>query len=218
MATTPTWSLALYESTPGFSAAISGTWPGSTPNSRSAPGAVTSSTSVSTSAPRGVVSDNFTALRRLFLHLLVARAHVVEAALHVERLLRDVIALAVDDLLEAADSVLDLDVLAGRPGERLGHEERLRQELLDLAGARHRQLVVLAELVHPQDGDDVDQLLVLLQDLLHRARRLVVLGADDVGRQDRRRGVQRIDGRVDPQLGDPARQHGRRVQVRERRG
>src|SRR5450432_147849 len=78
---------------------------------------------------------------RFLLELLVARPHVIEAALHVERLLRDVVALAVDDLLEAAHGVLDLDVLARRAGEGLGHEERLREELLDLAGARDRQLV-----------------------------------------------------------------------------
>ena len=111
--------------------------PGSTPNSPSSPGAVTSSTSVSTSAPRGVVTDSLIAAYDASLAICSARgAHVVEAALHVERLLGDVVALAVDDLLEAAHGVLDLDVLARRAGERLGDEERLRQELLDLARAR----------------------------------------------------------------------------------
>src|SRR6478609_9577887 len=164
---------------------MSGTWPGSTPNSPSAPGAVTSSTSVSMTAPRGVVSENRTRVLRFLLELLGLGAHVVDAALHVERLLRQVVALAVGDLLEAGDRVLDLDVLAGRARERLGDEERLRQEALDLAGARHRQLVVLRQLVHAQDGDDVDELLVLLQDLLHLARDRVVLVADDGGREDR---------------------------------
>src|SRR6185369_1016615 len=114
---------------------MSGTWPGSTPNSPRSPGAVTSSTSVSTSEPRGVVTESRMrcaragGLGRFLLHLLGLRPHVVDAALHVERLLGHVVALAVDDLLEAAHGVLDLDVLAGRAGERLGDEERLRQEL-----------------------------------------------------------------------------------------
>src|SRR5436305_544426 len=52
---------------------------------------------------------------------------------HVERLLRKVVVLAVDDLLEALDRVLELHVLAGRAGELLGDEVRLREEALDLA-------------------------------------------------------------------------------------
>src|SRR4051812_11655062 len=178
----PDRSLPLYQITPGFSADISGTWPGRTPNSPSSPGAVSSSTSVSTSAPRGVVIDSRIAgLRRFLGQPLRGRAHGIQTALHVERARRDVVPLAVDDLLEAAHGVLDLDVLARPAGERLGHEERLRQELLDLARARDGQLVVLRQLVHPEDRDDVDQLLVLLQDLLHLTRDLVVLRAHDLG-------------------------------------
>src|SRR5579871_6459327 len=155
---------------------MSGTWPGSTPSSPTSPGAVTSSTSASTSAPFGVVRDSFiSGLRRFLLHLFGAGADVVDPPLHVERLLGEVVALAVDDLLEAAHGVLDLDVLAGRTGEGLGHEEGLREELLDLSRAGDGQLVVLGQLVHPEDGDDVDQLLVLLQDLLDLAGDGVVL-------------------------------------------
>ena len=48
----------------------------------------------------------------------------------------------------------------------------------------HRQLVVLAQLLHPQDGDDVLQLLVALQDPLHALRRLVVVATDDLRLQE----------------------------------
>src|SRR5690606_32681884 len=87
----------------------------------------------------------------------------VDGADHVERLLRQVVVLAVHDALEAADGVLQRDVLARRAGEHLGHVERLAEEALDLAGARHRQLVLFRKLVHAQDRDDVLELLVLLQ-------------------------------------------------------
>jgi hypothetical protein len=50
-----------------------------------------------------------------------------------------------------------------RAGEHLGHVEGLREEALDLARARHGQLVLLAQLVHAQDGDDVLQVLVVLR-------------------------------------------------------
>src|SRR5438552_7072240 len=171
---------------------MSGTCPGSTPNSPSNPGAVISSTFVSTMAPRGVVTDSRMTLAPSFSGVLLgelfgAGAHVVQAPLHVEGLLGQVVALALDDLLEAGDGVLDLDVLAWRAREGLGHEERLGKELLDLAGARHCDLVVLGELVHPEDSDDVLKLLVLLQDLLNGARHRVVLLADHRGGEGRGR-------------------------------
>ena len=112
--------------------------------------------------------------------------------------------LAVGDALERADGVGDRHEQAGRTGEHFGHVERLGQEALDLAGAGHDQLVFLRQLVHSQDGDDVLQRLVCLQDALHLASSLVMLVADDAGVQRAGRGVQRIDRRVDAQLGDGA--------------
>eukprot|EP00962_Isochrysis_galbana_P031658 scaffold10307_cov120-Isochrysis_galbana.AAC.5 len=44
----------------------------------------------------------------------------------------------------------------------LGHVEGLREEALDLAGACDGHLVVLGELVHAEDGDDILQRLVVL--------------------------------------------------------
>ena len=77
--------------------------------------------------------------------------------------------LAGHDPLEAPDRVLELHVLARRAGERLGHEERLREEPLDLAARATDQLVVLGQLVDAEDGDDVLEVLVALEDLLHGA-------------------------------------------------
>ena len=99
-----------------------------------------------------------------------------------------------------------------------GDEEGLREEALDLAGARDDELVVLAELVHAEDGDDVLQVLVLLEDRLDLARDVVVALADDVRVEQRRRRVERVDGRVDADLGERAVENRRRVEVGERRG
>merc|ERR1719272_1303779 len=123
--------------------------------------------------------------------------------------LGQVVVLALEQALEAGDGLLERDELARLAREDLGHVEGLRHEALDLARARDGHLVVLGELVHAEDGDDVLQRLVVLQHLLHLARRLVVLHAHDA----------RVDGGVDALLRDAAREHGRRVQVREgRRG
>ena len=79
-----------------------------------------------------------------------------------------------------------LTYVAGRAGERLGDEHRLREEALDLAGALHDELVLVGELVHAEDGDDVLELLVALEHLLHARRRLVVLLPDDAGLESAR--------------------------------
>ena len=104
----------------------------------------------------------------------------------------------------------------GRAGELLGDEVRLREEPLHLAGARDDELVLVGELVHAEDRDDVLQVLVALQHLLHRRRDAVVLVGDDPGLERAGGRVERVDGRVDPLLDDRAREHGRGVEVGER--
>ena len=104
----------------------------------------------------------------------------------------------------------------GRAGEQLGDEERLREEALDLARPGDDELVLVGELVDAEDGDDVLQVLVALEDLLHLRRDVVVLVRDDARLERARRRVERVDGRVDALLDDRAREHGRRVEVGER--
>src|SRR5687767_7549520 len=205
--------------------ASSGVWPGRTPISPSVAGSTTSSACTSMIFRSRVTTVRLMrfgrsaiALRSLALHLLVLLEHVLDRSLQQERLLRDVVVLAVDDLAEAFDRVGDLDVLTLDAGELLGHEERLREEALDLPGARHDDLVLFRQLVDAQDGDDVLEVLVLLKDRLHRARGVVVLVAEDARIEDLRSRSQRIDGRVDAELRDLARENGRGVEVSERGG
>src|SRR5438128_1834354 len=141
----------------------------------------------------------------------------LDLALEEERALGHLVVLALDDLLKAPDRVRDRDVCAWRAREFFGHEEGLREEALDLARALHRQLVLVGELVDAEDRDDVLQLLVALQDLLDRVGDPEVVLAEDLRLEDRRGRVQRVHGRVDAFLGDRAREHGGRVQVREHR-
>mmetsp|Transcript_38402 Transcript_38402/g.120959 ORF Transcript_38402/g.120959 Transcript_38402/m.120959 type:complete len:569 (+) Transcript_38402:1788-3494(+) len=157
--------------------------------------------------------------RGLVLHLLGHRLGLLNRLLHranhVEGLLGQVVVLAGEQAREALDRLRERAELARLAGEDLGDVEGLREEALDLARARHNHLVVLGELVHAEDGDDVLQRLVVLQHLLHAARNLVVLVADDARVEDARGRVERVDGGVDALLGDAAREHGGRVQVGE---
>src|SRR6188474_206523 len=161
--------------TPGLSAVSIGTCPGRSSNSPSSPGACTLSASVWATTPRGVTRftprmvgsaiSTSSPLRQLG----GLGPHVVDRAGHLERLLGQVVALALEDLLERAHRVLARAEDALHAGERGGDVERLAHELLDLAGARHGLLVVLRQLVHAEDRDDVLQVLVALQDALDLA-------------------------------------------------
>src|SRR5437764_4537952 len=148
---------------PVRSAATTGRCPGSTPNSPCTLGAVTSSHETASARPFGVTISRSifpSAIARLLLVLLREvgglRLHLVDVAAIEEGLLgvlAVVVELAGDDLLERGDRLLERHVLAREPRELRRDEERLREEVADLARARDRELVVLAELVHAEDRD-----------------------------------------------------------------
>src|SRR5579859_4940890 len=171
---------------PGRTEEISGAWPGSTPKLPSAPGITTISTASERRIFSGETSSNFTfsAIRQDLSQATPSRSRdgaltsiksgsgsfrselaglflgLFDRADHVEGRFRQLVILAVDDALEALDRVFELHEHARRAGEHFGDMERLRQEALDLAGARDDQLVVFRQFVHAQDRDDVLQRLV----------------------------------------------------------
>src|SRR5690606_37886980 len=100
-------------------------------------------------------------------------------------------------------------------GELLGDVGVLRQEALNPAGPADEDLVLFRQLVDAEDGDDVLQLLVALQDRLDADRGVVVVLADVARVEDPAGRGQRVHGRVDTHGGDRAGQLGRRVQVGE---
>jgi hypothetical protein len=118
---------------------------------------------------------------------------------HVERLLRQVIVLAVDNRFEAMNRLLERDVLAWRAGECFRHMEWLRQKALDFSRPRNDELVLGRELVHAEDGNDVTQFPVALQRLLHASGNGVMLRADNVRVELARGRVERINRRIDSQ-------------------
>src|SRR5215831_2991125 len=79
---------------------------------------------------------------------------LLDRADHVKRSLRQMVVLALAQTLEALDGVGEIDELARRTGEHLGHMEGLRQEALDLAGSGHCDLVLFGKLVYAENGDD----------------------------------------------------------------
>src|SRR5699024_2995409 len=226
---------------PGRSTASTGWWPGSTPMSPSAAGAATLSASPDQTVRSAETISTFSgtpppspcllqvltgcarASRRspvgsvqLGLQVVPVALEVLEATDVEERLLCYVIVLAVGDLAERLDGLAQRHGGAGHTGELLRHVGVLGQELLDPAGTVHRDLVLLGQLVDTEDGDDVLQLLVLLQDRLDLVGHPVVVLADVLRVQDPGGGGQRGDRGVPPARGDLSGELGGGVQVRER--
>ena len=93
----------------------------------------------------------------------------VDAADVHKRLLGQRVVLAVTNLLEAADRFGQRRDIAGLVRERFGHDERLRQKPLDAAGPGHDLFVFFAEFVDAENGDDVLQFAIALENLLDAA-------------------------------------------------
>lgn len=68
--------------------------------------------------------------------------------------------------VESLDGIFQRDELAWSTSEDLSDLERLTQETLDLSCACYCQLVVFRQLVHAQNGNDILQRLVILQNFL----------------------------------------------------
>src|SRR6058998_1911499 len=147
------------------SSEINAAWPCKTPSSPSAPGSVTSTMLSLRSLRSGVTitswmaSAGISALRAR-LHFFGFFEHFFDRADHVKRLLRNVIILAFDDFLEAANGVFNLHVFAIEAGELRSDEHRLRKKLFDLAGTSHGPLVVVGKLFDTENRNNVLQILV----------------------------------------------------------
>src|SRR3954447_7025782 len=185
-------------------AATIGACPGRMPTSPSMARAITMLASPTHTSRSGVTTwtSRLPAISALAGEPLGVGLDVLDPAGHEERLLGQVVVLALGERLEGGDGLVERDVLALDAGELLGHEERLRQEALDAPGPGHGDLVLLRQLVDAQDRDDVLEVLVALQDLLGALSDVVVLLADVARVQDAGDRVQRIDRRVDPEVGD----------------
>src|SRR4051794_12684543 len=151
-----------------------------------------------------ISTPRFARSSEALLDLVPLALDVVQTPTHEERLLGHVVVLAVGDLVERLDGLRDRDRGALKAGELLGHVGVLRQEALDPAGPGDDDLVLLRQLIHTEDRDDVLELLVALQDLLDPDRAIVVVLADVLGVEDPRGRRQRVHRRVDAERGDLA--------------
>jgi hypothetical protein len=142
----------------------------------------------------------------LVLHLLGKLLSTLDdignITLHVKSRFRKGIVLALENLLEGTDGVGKRDKTTLITSENLSDSEGLGQETLDLTSTLDSQLVFFRQFVHTENGNDILERLVVLEDLLDTSGDVIVLLTDDTGIEDTRLGVKRIDGRVDTQFGN----------------
>ncbi len=103
-------------------------------------------------------------------HFLGFLHGLLDGADHIECLLRDLVVFAVNDFFEAANGVFQFYIVAGRSGKGFGDVKRLRQETLNFSCPGDRQFIVFRELVHTENGDDILQVFIALQNQLDRTR------------------------------------------------
>jgi peptide chain release factor 1 len=123
--------------------------------------------------------------------------------------------LTVENLLETADNLGKSDEATLHTGENFGDLERLRQETLQLTGAEDDQTIILRQLIHTKNGNDILEGLVLLEGGLDTTGNVVVLEADNIRLEKIGGGVEGVDGGVDTQLSNLTGQDGGGVQVSE---
>ena len=91
------------------------------------------------------------------------------------------IPLTINDFVEAFDRIFNRNQYAFQTGELLRYEERLRQEALYTTSAGNYQFIFFRKFFQTQNGDDILQFFIPLQDLLHTLSGVIVLVAKDFG-------------------------------------
>ena len=102
--------------------------------------------------------------------------------------------------LETLHAFLQLYILPWSTRENFSDMERLAQETLNLSCTSDCQLVILTELVHTQDSNNILKIFVVLKNLLNTTSSVVVLLTQNMGGQHSGCGVERINGRVNTKL------------------
>jgi len=139
----------------------------------------------------------------------------LEATLHVESSFGELITRTSQEHLETFEGLCEFDELAGLSGEDFGHDERLREETLNLTGTSNGHLVFFREIVHTKNSNNVLKGSVILKQLLYSTSS-VVMGLADNGRVKHTGGrVEGIDGGVNTELGQGTREHSSGVKMGE---
>ncbi len=98
--------------------------------------------------------------------------------------------------LRSCEWCLERGDFTGDAQEHFGHQKRLRQETFDTTSTMHNQLVVFAQFIDTENGDDVLQFAITLQSRLHASSNRIVLGTHILRVENTAVRSQRIDSGV----------------------
>ncbi len=147
------------------------------------------------------------------LHAFRFLTDVIDCSDIEESRLRAIVHLTGQNRAESADCLGKRYERTGHAGKCLRHMEGLGQEPLRLTGAVHKCLILFRKFVHTENRDNVLQLVITLQHLLHLTGNRIMLLADDIGLQNPGTRCKRVNRRIDTLLYDLTGQNGRRVKM-----
>lgn len=148
-------------------------------------------------------------------HLSALLEGLLHVTSHVESTFGVIVSLALEESTETVNGFGELDELTGLTGEDFTHEEWLGEESLDLSGTGDGELILFGELVHTENGDNILERLVILEELLNTTSSVVVNVSDDGRVEHSGGGIEGIDGGIDTKLGQGSGEHSGGVQVSE---
>jgi hypothetical protein len=139
----------------------------------------------------------------------------LEVTHHVERGFGIVITSSLKELAESFDGLVEFTELSGVGGEDLRHEERLGEELLHLTCSSDSQLIFFGKIVHTENGDNILERLVVLEEFLDSTGGLVMNVSEDEGIEHSGGRIEGIDSGVDTEFGKGSGEHSLGIQMGE---
>jgi hypothetical protein len=139
----------------------------------------------------------------------------LEVTHHVERGFGIVITSSLKELAESFDGLVKFTELSGVGGEDLRHEERLGEELLHLTCSSDSQLIFFGKIVHTENGDNILERLVVLEEFLDSTGGLVMNVSEDEGIEHSGGRIEGIDSGVDTEFGKGSGEHSLGIQMGE---
>jgi hypothetical protein len=154
----------------------------------------------------------------LGVELATSFVGILEATLHVEGRLRELVTTTLEELTEAFNRLGEFDELAGVSREDLRHVEGLGEELLDLTSASNGHLIFFGEIVHTKNSNNILKGTVVLEELLDTTSGVVMNLTDNGGVKHAGGGIEGIDSGVDTDFGKGTRQHSGGIKMSESGG
>ena len=127
------------------------------------------------------------------------RSHFIDTAFHEESPFILRIIFPIQDFSKPADRFRKRHIFARCTGKGFGDRERLREEPLDLASSLDKLFIFVRKLFNAEDGDNILQVFIALQDATSFIRHAVVFLADYLWCQCGRARLKRINGWIDTQ-------------------